>query len=467
MGELDSPGTPAVTQREAVLEDLVAQHTALGDVHAAMNADMPVTGRQTESCQTALTLAFPFLSYIRAVSRYCREHDIRKVYFLSREGRFFKRLFDAMERSEMETHYLCVSRIALLMLTMEDLNERAVDHVLDLFEHHSHLKVVSIKQLLYILKLDHPEAFRIVRHFGHDARRPMPFKENRERFKAVLLDERMRCLFARLREDYLALFLRYLRQVKLPDADRILLCDMGWSGSMQTYLAGLLSKQGSAVRVHGFYFGYDQTIDAQKHAASPDNVVKTGYFVYDGDPARLREQQIINNLSLEILASTGHGSVVSYRDQQGIVTPVFRHVPEEVWQYRRFIRPFQNLIIGYAERYGALVEEIHRVYPESEVYAYNMTITHRLFYQPSQEFQRFLAFVFYDDFFGKDVRILLAPYTVPNWRARIRFGLRGILSRLALYLTPSFLLGWLTEDEVEMGCRCGDRPRQEAEMSAS
>ncbi len=443
-----------MTYCAARVDELVASRAALGDVHAAMNAGMPVAGRQERSCQTAFTLAFPLISYVQDVSRYCRDHAIRRVYFLSREGLFLKRLFDVMDRSGLETHYLCVSRLSLLMLTLDELDERAVDRVLDLFEHHSHLTQVSIEQLLYLLKLDDREAIGIVRHLGHDARRAMPFKANRERFKSVLLDDRMRQLFVRKRAGYLALFLRYLRPFKLADADRVLLCDMGWSGSMQTYLAGVLKKQGYAVQLHGFYLGYDRTIDAKKHAVGADNVVKTGYFVYDGTPTRRREQQIINNLSLEVLASAGHGTVVSYRDKRGVVSPVCKHVAEEIWQYRRAIRPFQNLIIDYAERYQAVFDAIARVYPDDDVYAYNTTITHVLFHEPSPEFQRFLAFVFYDDFFGKNVRILLAPYTPPGWRVRIRFGARGLACRLAQVVVPPCLLGWLVANEVKT-CRKG------------
>lgn len=441
---------------EARLEHLVAPGSRIEDIHAAINAGMPVAGRQVQSHQTAMTLAFPFMSYMRAMSRYCREHQIRRVYFLSREGLFFKRLFEAMDRTGLETHYLCVSRMSLLMLTMEALDEQAVDRVLDLFEHHSHLAKVSIRQLLYILKIDNREVFGIVRHLGHDVHRSMPFKENREVFKSVLLDHRIGRCFARKRLDYLGLFGRYLRSSHLSAAGRVLLCDMGWSGSMQTYLAGVLPELGCAVQLHGFYFGYDQTIDAQKHPSRVNDTIKTGYFVYDGAPAHVREQQIINNISLEILGSAEHGSVVSYRDKQGYVSPVFKHIPEEIWQHRRFIRPFQDLIVNYAQRYRVLFDKIEHAYSENELYAYNLRITHALFHDPSPEFRRFLAFIFNDDFFGQNVRILIAPYTPSCWRQRIRFGVRGLACGVVQFLVPSSLLGWMAGSEVETLCRRSD-----------
>ncbi len=439
--------------REARLANLVAPGSRLEDVHAAMNAGMPVAGRQVQSHQTALTLAFPLMSYMRAMSQYCREHEIRRVYFLSREGLFFKRIFDVMDQSGLKTHYLCVSRMSLFMLTLEELDELAVDRMLDLFEHHSHLPKVSIRQLLCILKIDDREVFRIVRHLGHDVHRPMPFKENREAFKSVLLDHRIGLCFARKRSDYLGLFERYLRSSRLPSAERVLLCDMGWSGSMQTYLAGVLQELGCSVQLHGFYFGYDKTIDAKKHPASAINTIKTGYYVYDGSPEHIREQQIINNISLEIMASAEHGTVVSYRDKQGCVSPVFKHVPEEIWQHRRFIRPFQDLIVNYAQRYQSLFDEMARVYAESELYAYNLRITHALFYDLSPEFRRFLAFIFHDDFFGRNVRILIAPYMPSCWRRRIRFGVRGVACGVARLLVPPGLLGRLAGVEVGTICR--------------
>ncbi len=445
-----------MTHCEARLANLVAPGSRLEDVHAAMNAAMPVAGRQVQSHQTAMTLAFPFMSYMRAISRYCREHQIRHVYFLSREGLFFKRLFDVMDQSGLETHYLCVSRMSLLMLSIEALDEQAVDRLLALFEHHSHLARVSIRQLLYILKIDNREVFGIVRRLSHDVRLSMPFKENRAVFRSVLLDPRIGRCFARKRSDYLGLFERYLHASHLPSADRVLLCDMGWSGSMQTYLASVLQALGCTVQLNGFYFGYDKTIDAKKHPASVNATIKTGYFVYDGAPDHVQEQQIINNLSLEILASAEHGSVISYRDKLGRVTPVFKHVPEEIWQHRRFIRPFQDLIINYAQRYQVLFDEMARVYAENELYAYNLRITHALFHDPSPEFRRFLAFIFHDDFFGQNVRILIAPYTPSCWRQRIRFGVRGLACGVARFLVPPSLLGWLAGGEIETSSRRSD-----------
>lgn len=56
----------------------------------------------------------------------CREGE-RKLYFLSREGKYLKKLFDDYllwkGNSEIETHYLCVSRYALNNV-IEDSNQR-------------------------------------------------------------------------------------------------------------------------------------------------------------------------------------------------------------------------------------------------------------------------------------------------------------------------------------------------------
>lgn len=446
---MDTVGDVMSSDHIVMLKDLIASHAALGDVHAAMNTGMRVIGRQRQSRQTAFALTFPFVFYVQGITRYCRTHDIQRVFFLSREGLFFKRLFDITGPSELESHYLCVSRIALMMLTIDELDNQTVDRVLDLFDHHSHLGNVSIRQLFYILKIDDKKTIEIIHELGHDENRLMPFREHRDFFKSLLLDERIKRVFVHKRSDYEALFRRYLHSCRVPENGRILLCDMGWSGSMQTYLADIFSKQGYRVQLHGFYFGYDKTIDASKHKGLSEHTFKTGYFTNDGTETCLQEKQIINNLFLEVLCSAGHGTVVGYRDQKKGVSPEFKNIPEEIWQYLRFIRPFQKLILEYARYYASTFDEIARVYSQEERYVYNKSITHDLFFKPSRELQRFLAFIFYDDFFGQNVRILLAPYQTPNWRLRIRFGIRGIACWLTQRLTPSSLLGWLVANETK------------------
>jgi len=446
-----------MTGPDARLQDLVAAHAPLGDVQAVLQA----SGPSGDVPGIAATLAFPFLSYLQAVGRYCRAHDIRQVYFLAREGLFFQRLFAVVAPADVQTHYLCVSRIALLMLTLRQLDEASVDRVLDLFENHSHLQDVCLQQLLYLLKIDDPQTLRRVRALGHDPRRCVPFKEHRDRFRTVLLDEEIQRAFAWKRSGYLEQFLAYLRSVGVLQADRILLVDMGWSGSMQTYLTGILAEAGYAVEIHGFYFGYDQTIDAQKHALSSSQGFKTGYFVNDGTPSRQREQEVINNLFLEAMASAGHGTVVSYRERRGQVRPVLKHIPEEIWQHWRVIGPFQRQILAHAARHRELFDLLARTYPEAEVHAFSLTSLHQLFHEPSPAFKRFLAFIFYDDFFGRDVRMLLAPYRQAGWGLRLRFGSRGIACRLARVLVPATCWDWLVADEIRAGDRTARSARAE------
>lgn len=427
----------------AMIED--CGRTGLSALHDAINAGMSGPAWKASPRETAGVLAFPFMSYIRAVSRYCRDHQIDQIYFLSREGLFFKRLHEAMGCPGPTARYLCVSRTSLFMLTVEALDETSVDRMLDLFQHHSHLADVSIGQFLYVLKIENRAAARIVRSLGHDVHRVMPLKEHRAEIKAVLLDDRMRRLFARRRSRYLEAFMNYLRALNLTEHRRVLLCDMGWSGSMQTYLSGILKQQGCDVQLHGFYFGYDKTIDARKHARAAEPVVKTGYFTYDGDPSRLRERGIINNLSLELLASAGHGTVVGYRNRRGGAEPVFEHYPEEIWQYNRVIYPLQSMILDYAARYHEVFDALHGLYQDEEVYAYNADKMHALIHQPGPEFRRLVAFVFYDDFYGKSMRIPWAPYGGLEGRAGVYFEMRRIAGRLVHLLVPQGLLGrWVT-----------------------
>jgi hypothetical protein len=449
LGKLGKAGVSLVSRTEAILDELISGRAELEAVRLAMNGGYPLTRRQSKFGQTAFSLAFPLVYYVRSLSQYCRRHGIRQVYFLSREGLFFKRLFDALDNTGVKTYYLCVSRIALFMLTMDDLDEQGVDRVLDLFEHHSHFQEVSLKQVLYVLKVDDEEALDIVRQLGFNAEERMSVAAHRAVFRSVLLDARIRDVFMRKRSAYQALFLRYLRRVDMLDADRVLLSDMGWSGSMQTYLEAALRQQGYRVILHGYYFGYDKTLDAQKNGHS--QAAKTGYFLYDGTESCLQERQIINNLSLEMLASASHGTVISYRDCRGIVSPVFKHIPEEIWQHRLFLRPFQDLIVHYALHYNSRFEEIAGAYSDDDLYAFCRQLAHNLFYQPTQEFQQFLAFVFYDDFFGKDVRILLAPYLRPTYSMRVRFGLRSVFSQIARCIVPRSVLGWLVDDDLRQG----------------
>jgi hypothetical protein len=101
----------------------------------------------------------------------------------------------------------------------------------------------------------------------------------------------------------------YVRQSGAFDAQNLVFVDIGWGGTLQQAVAGVLAEAGKTPRMRAYYLSTDErvlTLDATAGRTS-------AWFANAGEPAWMREAIAPGYWFLETAFSAPHGTVLGYR----------------------------------------------------------------------------------------------------------------------------------------------------------
>jgi hypothetical protein len=143
--------------------------------------------------------------------------------------------------------------------------------------------------------------------------------------------------------------LGYLRQQGV-DGGRIGLVDIGWHGTLQAGLAGLVRDAGEVPALTGFYYGLWPAAQRRRPV--------TGWMeaAFGNDFIPMLAQPGLHNAValLENLHLAPEGTTTGYRQEDGRWMPVLADSPVERAQHAALITPFQH---GTVAAVGALFHE--------------------------------------------------------------------------------------------------------------
>jgi predicted HAD superfamily hydrolase len=251
---------------------------------------------------------------VREVSR----HAFRDVYFLSRDGYLIKQVVDRMLRAgfgagqAVRPHYLYASRRAFNLAAIEKLDEDSQDFLV------SGTSRMTPRQFLARIDID------IDRHL--DAAAGVGFASPDEVVEGALGYGRLRALLRELgdivlerAQSELDALNHYFREEGLLGGGQVAIVDLGWHGTLQNAMDGLIRRMGATTRLTGYYMG---TFPAAKRYADRGQEMH-GYLCEEGKPVE-RHAAIRTSVELfEWIFSAPHGSVCNFRAGTEGIEPVF------------------------------------------------------------------------------------------------------------------------------------------------
>lgn len=261
-------------------------------------------GYRPESPLSLEMLSVAATSFVLHVMEQALRHKLEKVFFFTREGCFFRRIYDVLVDRDVfdlgrypKAEILEVSRRATFAASLEDFT---VDQLMRLWSQYS---AQSVSALATTLNIDVELWADYARKLGLDPDETVAMPWLDRRFVAFVKNRHV----VRIARDAIlsqrAALLEYLEAASFdPRADmQRVIVDIGWRGTIQDNLACIVSGN-----IHGCYFGLEWFLNPQ--AA---NISKTGY-VFDatgGYPLNVSEVA-----GLEFLFNAPGGSTVGYRD---------------------------------------------------------------------------------------------------------------------------------------------------------
>jgi GT2 family glycosyltransferase/FMN phosphatase YigB (HAD superfamily) len=400
---------PADRVRRADLERLlpVDPPPAPGMERLVPALDVCMRARHAESppcaVDVAMALAPSLHLFLETLLWRARALGVKAVYFLAREGHLFKQIFDRLSDGEVKSVYLCASRTSTFILSLPALNVDSVESILDTYPSHF-IARVRPRHLLDHLKIPMSEAEPVLGDHGVGLDENLDPKnlEDRARLSVALLDPRMGAIYRAARARYLRVFLDYLKQTGMLDEERVLMADVGWSGSMLVFMSDLLREQGVGRPCFGYFFGYDAIWDQSKGATHRRADVFKDAFFYRGTWRDEREARVVSRIPLEMIPSAPHGTIVNYaRNTDGTVEPQSRWCDGEQWQYEHRIAPMQAVLLDVVTTLGPLFRALRPVLGAAAMRAYAIDACLELLVHPSRRVARhYVRYALHDTYFG-------------------------------------------------------------------
>lgn len=267
-----------------------------------------------------------FSSFISWILNECKKENIEEIYFFTREGEFFKSIFDKINDSNIISNTLEVSRIATFFASLRDISIQELKRLwnqyttqdinsffksldLDINKYHKYLKIYDIAPDKKIEKPWKNE--KIVALFN-----------DKKFIKELKLDQEYKrkeiCL--------------YLKNKKITNSKgKIAIVDIGWRGTIQDNLCYLIPNK----TIYGYYFGLIDFINEQ-----PKNSKKVGYI----NEFNKGIEKIIEFPPLEMICNSPNGSVINYSN--GIA--IRKKDIKENYVYNKYIQYFQKGVLESA-----------------------------------------------------------------------------------------------------------------------
>lgn len=281
--------------------------------------------------------AFFFYLFNKRLYNSVLNDGIKKLYFLSREGEFLKKLFDDYCNSLheifglpiVETGYLYVSRQSTYAPSLcEALECETFDK---LFDEYPNMSVNSFCNNIGVLETDILELSKQL-NMNFDCE-IADFKNSNE-FYTLINNQMFINLYHKTVVDRKKCFTNYIRSNGICENDTIAIVDVGWKGSIQDNIY----KACKNLKIYGYYCGL------KNNAQVNDDNKKFG-LMFAQTPYKSRDYDIwsFDGNFMERLLTASHASTKRYEFAGEKCLPLFGDFDSEKQNYE-LIKPIQDAI---------------------------------------------------------------------------------------------------------------------------
>ena len=271
-----------------------------------------------------------YVSFIHRILERCREENIDKVFFFSREGFILKNVFDNLnprffnnEISKPESKYLAISRLTTFLAAM---NGYSLKEIVASFNNTPHY---SLKNLFAPLKCSNELISKIAWKYGfNDINAALPpFYMEWAPFLKLLEDEELKRIIEEKKNGVRNNLISYLEELGFFESNKVAIVDVGWSGQIQDNLFSSIQHRADCPQIFGIYLG---TTLAAHWRKTPKNWMEYTHadechLGWTGMAAFEFKQ------GLEAVIRAPHGTVIGYgkNDNLKSIEPILKNDTEK------------------------------------------------------------------------------------------------------------------------------------------
>lgn len=231
-----------------------------------------------------------------------KKRKIKKVYFFTREGEFFKKVFDKInDQSRIKTYILEVSRVSTFFPSLKKIDSEELTRLW------SQYSIQSLSALFKSLNIDINEYIDLIVKYNLSINDKILKPKENINLNLLFNDKEFKERSLNDLQQKKSLLKKYFFQKKFnDDDDEVAIVDIGWRGTIQDNLCYIYPN----TNFYGYYFGLEQFLNEQ-----PKNAYKYGYinqFYGSG--------KILGDVTpLEMLCNSCNGSTIGYVESGGKV----------------------------------------------------------------------------------------------------------------------------------------------------
>jgi len=217
-----------------------------------------------------------------------KRKNIKKVFFLAREGNLLKKAFDLLNDSDVESEYIYISRRSVRPALLQDIN-----NLEDLYSVVKIKDTTDVKKFLKDVGLDIEGYLEVFEKYNYSATTKIKSISNMEEIFELLKEDIKNVSFKEKKN-----ILGYLKSKNFNT--NVAISDVGWAGTMQKSLQKIFKDY----KIMGFYMATtNESSDKYAYLSSYENIRP---FVH-----------LFENLFL-----AQHGTTLKYKLNDGEYEPV-------------------------------------------------------------------------------------------------------------------------------------------------
>jgi len=236
------------------------------------------------------SLAGPWIyTFVKWVLERAALDGIKKLYFLSRDGDLLLKAAKQImknEKSNIELKYLCVSRHSTVYPSIDKIDNRAIDYIL---QKHPYLNADMLAQRSYTSKNVLVSFFKTKYNINLDVQN-LNNGVCHKIEKILKTDSELQDIILKNRDLKKDSIIKYFEQEGLFDTDTIAIVDVGWLCTIQDAIYSIVKNSiYKNTKIKGYYFGitnysdcthsHNQKIPFAFHPFSSNTVYNKPYYV--------------------------------------------------------------------------------------------------------------------------------------------------------------------------------------------
>lgn len=300
-----------------------------------------------------------FYGFIADIMESCIEKKLKKIYFFTREGEFYKEIFDTIsvfydKEVVPKSYILEVSRLSTFVAS---LREFTLDEMMRLWNQYS---IQSMSAMFKSLAMDLGNVKKFLDRYSIDPDEVLTYPWTLEPVQRLFADEEFKNLMEAHIADKRERLLEYCagKDLVVESEEDIAIVDIGWRGTIQDNLCYLFRN----TMICGYYVGLIQFLNKQ-----PENSCKYGYL----DKCSFARALLTISTPFEMICNSPNGSTVGYeKNDVGIMVAIRNNEKSEDDIFFSYTKKLQEKILSDCNKLGKYCYENFIVSEDIRNYAY-------------------------------------------------------------------------------------------------